>query len=137
MARLPDDHGDWGGGEASAESLGMVIVALALAVPRRPPRVCFHGAAMRERRPRNIRASPPRPRSRLFHRLGPPLGFLHLRKFHRFRLYRHSIGSRDPLHPIRTAVVSVRVASAGVTRHFVLHRLARRVSLPRPARSEE
>src|SRR5207244_12291756 len=68
-------------GKTVAESLGMVVVALALALSRRPPRVCFHGDDVRERRARNICTGPPRQRNRLFHRLGPPLEFFILASF--------------------------------------------------------
>src|SRR5689334_23580005 len=64
-------------GKAAAESLGMVAVALALAFPRWPPRLCFHSNDVRERRPRNIRAGASRQRNRILDRKSTRLNSSH------------------------------------------------------------
>src|SRR6266699_3352714 len=141
MAGFPDPRGNMGGSQAVTESLGMVILALALALPWRPPRLRFHRATVRERRPRDILASSPRHRHRLFGRLGLPLELVHPGEFHCFRLHRHSAGTGHALHRVSGPVGSVvgymveyvEIASRSFHRHSVFYRLARRVFLPRSA----
>ena len=133
MAGFCNDSCRVAGREAAAESLGMVVVTLALAVPGRASFLHFHGPPLREHRACMFLASAPRQWCRLLHRVGPPLELLHRGKFHRFRLHRHSVGPGNPFHSIRSAMVAVEVLALRFPRHSLLHRLARRVSLPRPA----
>src|SRR5260370_37522106 len=107
MAIFPDVLGNLGASQAVTESLGMVIIALALALPWRPPRLRFHCAAVRECRARVFRSCSPRHPHRLFDRLGLPLELLHPGEFHRFRLHRHSAWTAHALHRISSTVGSV------------------------------
>src|SRR5437899_2790790 len=85
MAGFCNDSCRVAGREAAAESLGMVVVTLALAVPGRASFLHFHGPPLREHRACMFLASAPRQWCRLLHRVGPPLELLHRVKFHSFR----------------------------------------------------
>src|SRR6266478_2027046 len=119
------------GGKAAAESLGMVAFALALAVPGWASLLRFHRAPLRQHLIGSLPASPPHQQRRLFHWLGTSLEFFHHRELYCLRLHRHSAGPSHALHGICAAVVAIEVAPVSFFGHFLFHRMARRVSLPR------
>src|SRR6266571_3915130 len=118
---------------AAVAGFVFIPLALALAIPRWPPCVCLYRASLRQCRAGSVRASPPCERHRLFDRLGPALEFLCACELHCFRLHRHSARDGDALHPVCAAVVGMEIAPVSFARDFLLHRLARRVPLPRLA----